>query len=91
MALTEQQLAALDLMIYAKKANIAPAGFININDVVNDVVNVAAAVVVVAEAVEVTAAVIAASATYRDERLQPGGRGLSLEDLMIIRKQALER
>lgn len=91
MALTEQQLAALDLLIYAKKANIVQPGFININHIADNVAHVANAVAAVGGAVAVTAAVVAGAIEYRDDRLRPGGKGLSVEELMIIRKQAIER
>jgi broad specificity polyphosphatase/5'/3'-nucleotidase SurE len=88
MALTEVQLAGLDLLIAQKKAQPE-----FITDVANDVANVANAVVAVTAAAAAVAAVVAAAAAVAlsdAERKQKFAKGISLEELLKIRTKALE-
>jgi hypothetical protein len=88
MALSEAELKALDFLIAAKKEGLTPAGFININDVVD----VAKAVVVTAAAVNAVTAVTGATLQAKniDPKLMAAGGDKSIDKLMAVRQMALE-
>lgn len=87
-ALSEVELAALDLIIALKKSGAAPAGFINANLSVNNLGDVAVA----AASIAAVAAAVGLAPTYSSTvspSIQPATE-LTLQELMDIRANAVK-
>ncbi|WSG96430.1 hypothetical protein U8P76_05830 [Rhizobium johnstonii] len=94
--LSPAELAALDFIIEAKKADMLPAGFINnivndANNLVNNVGNAANAVAAVTAAAAAVAAVATGLSVQEGALGLGGGDELSVDQLLSIRKQALSQ
>jgi hypothetical protein len=88
-SLNELELAALDLLIAYKKSGQAPQAFLNANIAVNNLGDVAAAAgAVAAVAAVVAAAPVAVQGGQAIPQTQ-GGPGISLDELLEIRTNAL--
>jgi len=85
--LTDVELAALDLIIEMKRSGTAPLDFINANLSVNNLGDVAVA----AASVAAVAAAVGLSAPQPSPiNIKNTGSGLSLQELIDIRDQAIK-
>lgn len=87
-ALSDLELAGLDLLIEMRKSGMAPAGFINANISVNNLGDVAVAAASVA-AVAAAVGLSAPHSTLLSSGSQPGPE-LSLQELMDVRDRAIQ-
>ncbi|MBX5235291.1 hypothetical protein HJC02_23945 [Rhizobium sp. NLR4a] len=90
-ALSDVQLAALDLIIAMKKSGTAPLGFINADFSVNNLGDVAVAAASVAAVAAAVAAVPASSASVTSTSVPSAGSGISLKELMDARDAAIAK